>query len=271
MNKINEKTVSNQPDSNNEKPVLFVALGRQRCGKTVLLNSLLQIYSEKGACIDILNADTQNKTHTLSGFHKNVLSPETSNLAEQQEWIEHQITRLIKEKRDAILDVGGGKTAMQDLIVSFDLSGFARKVGMQLTVAYVIGPEPADLDYYTELSKTANFKPEACLIIFNEALVYGGRDPKKSFTAILKEPVILKAIEEGAELSFMPALPCMKDITDRKQLFKDYADGKPVSGFLESSPFDQMRTETWLNRDMSKFFSSFPRQWLPRLPEGVTL
>jgi hypothetical protein len=45
--------------------LLMVALGRQRVGKTALLNTIVQYFRAEGNEIEVWNADQQNRTHSL--------------------------------------------------------------------------------------------------------------------------------------------------------------------------------------------------------------
>ena len=49
-----------------QRPLLWVASGRQRVGKTTLLNAAVQYFRALGSHIEVWNADQQNRTHSLS-------------------------------------------------------------------------------------------------------------------------------------------------------------------------------------------------------------
>ena len=46
-----------------QRSLLWIALGRQRVGKTALLNAAVQYFRALGCHIEIWNADQQNRTH----------------------------------------------------------------------------------------------------------------------------------------------------------------------------------------------------------------
>ncbi len=52
------------------RPILTIAFGRQRVGKTALLNAMGQFYRERGCPVQIWNADQQNRSHSLSTFFR---------------------------------------------------------------------------------------------------------------------------------------------------------------------------------------------------------
>ena len=74
------------------QPVLIIAVGRQRVGKTTLLNVLIEMYRGLGAEIEVWNADLHNRTHTLSLFHKDALQPPNgTSVEDQKRWIEERV------------------------------------------------------------------------------------------------------------------------------------------------------------------------------------
>ena len=118
MGKIEAKQPSPQQAPEDERePVLLVAVGRQRVGKTTLLNALVEIYRKAGSDIEVWNADLHNRTHTLSLFHEDALSPRPgASIEDQRAWIEERVRSQVKHRRDVVLDVGGGLTALNTLV-----------------------------------------------------------------------------------------------------------------------------------------------------------
>ena len=121
MNKIaTDKLTQNgslsTPDLADRTPILFTAVGRQRVGKTALLNVMAQIYGAAGAEFDIWNVDLLNRSHSISAFFKDAASPASGGLEDQREWLQSRILGQVRSRRDAILDVGGGWTALHSLV-----------------------------------------------------------------------------------------------------------------------------------------------------------
>ena len=65
-------------------PVTFLAVGRQRVGKTTLLNGLAQAVQVRGGDPEIWNADLLNKSHSIASFHPQTLSPGHAQTTEQR-------------------------------------------------------------------------------------------------------------------------------------------------------------------------------------------
>ncbi|MGI4802256.1 MAG: hypothetical protein ACRYG8_51120 [Janthinobacterium lividum] len=252
------------------EPVTIPAIGRQRVGKTTFLNGLAQIALSKRADLDIWNADVLNRSHSLSTFHSHAVTPEQGSLAEQTGWIERQIMSQIESRRDAILDVGGGLTALHGLIDETPLAELMESTGVSLVAAYLVGTEAGDIDYLDELQSHKLFLPRKSLIILNEGLVTSGRLPKNAFAQILSHPVIKKARAGGAVPVFMPALSCMAQVTDRGLSFADFMNGIQKEGHPTTSIFDRARVRRWFELEFPAFLQSIPADYLPRLPDGVT-
>lgn len=259
------------PNPTDRAPVLFTAIGRQRVGKTALLNVMAQVYGEAGAELDIWNVDLLNRSHSISGFFDHAVSPPSGGLEDQREWLQARILEQVHSRRDAILDVGGGWTALHQLIDQMRIVDVLERRGINLTVAYLLGTEAADLDYLAQFQDKGNFMPPQTILVLNEGLVTTGREAHTAFRQILTHPVVLRATEEGAQVAFMPALGCMAAVTDRKMSFRDFADDKQVPGFPETSFFDQELVALWLEREMPRFLEEIPANWLPRLPEGRSI
>jgi hypothetical protein len=89
-------------------PILWTALGRQRVGKTVLLNTTAQYFRGLGNPLRVWNADQQNRTHTLSTFFPDAEEISGGGIEDSVSWMEGRIEDQIAHGYDAVLDVGGG-------------------------------------------------------------------------------------------------------------------------------------------------------------------
>jgi hypothetical protein len=252
------------------QPVLIITVGRQRVGKTTVLNVLIEVLRGLGAEIEIWNADLHNRTHTLSLFHRDALQPPAdTSMEDQKTWIEERVREMVIHRRDTVLDVGGGLTALNTLIEELRLVEMLERRGIRLVLMYVLGNERADLDYLERFAENGLFMPKAMLLVFNAGLLTSGRSAKTAFNALMEHDVVVKAATAGAEIVQMPALSCMAAVTDRGLSFGDFAAGKQVAGHAESSFFDQERVWLWLNREIPKFFLEIPPEWLPAVNQPI--
>jgi hypothetical protein len=247
-------------------PVLLIAVGRQRVGKTTLLNAIAQHYRAAGADLRVWNADLLNRTHSLSAFHPDALEAPAGSFDDTKAWIEERIGDQIARRYDAILDVGGGETALSRLALEVSLVEALEAQGIRPVAIHLLGPELADLDYLNASAETGLFAPEATILVMNEGLVTSGRSASFAFARVQEHPVVKRAVLKGAELVMMPALGCMAQVTDRGLGFAEMAAGAQAQGHGQTSFFDQARVARWWTKAMPEFFARLRPDWMPRLP-----
>lgn len=248
------------------KPVLLIAVGRQRVGKTTLLNALAQHFRTAGADLRIWNADLLNRTHSLSNFHPEALEAPIGSFDDTKAWIEARIGDQITHRYDAVLDVGGGETALNRLASEVSLVDALEAQGIRPVAIHLLGPELADLDYLNASAETGLFAPEATILVLNEGLVTSGRSASFAFARVQEHPVVKRAVMRGAQLAMMPALGCMAQVTDRGLGFAEMSNGAQAEGHERTSYFDQMRVARWWDKEMPEFFAHLRPEWMPRIP-----
>lgn len=250
------------------RPVLMMAVGRQRVGKTVFLNTGIQFFRKHGAEIEIWNADTLNASHSLSLFYDDVRMPGSARPEDVKTWIEGRFTDMVEKRYDAILDAGGGETPLSRLVDELPIVSTLEDEGIRVVLVHVLGPEMADLDYLSSFLKGRRFAPEATLLVLNEGLILSGRSPEAAFAEIKKHPVILSAMKNGAVTAGFPRLPCMADVTDRGLTFEDAMNGVAKNGQPPLSLFNKPRVRRWWTEEVVRFFKDdVPLLWLPEMPE----
>lgn len=242
---------------------LWAALGRQRVGKTAVLNTAAQYFLGLGCEIDVWNADQQNRTHSLSTFFPDAATPPIGSLADGKQWIEDRLAEQVRTRRHAVLDAGGGLTGFSALVDEIPLVGALGEQGIEVVGLFCVGPEQADLDYLEHFSDQGLFLPKATLIVLNEGLVLSGRSATAAFAAIKQNRAFKAALTGGAKVIMFPNLSCMSQVTDRGLTFAEAAAGAAKPGQEPLSFFDQARVNRWWTRDIPGFFGQFPPEWLP--------
>lgn len=252
------------------RALLWVALGRQRVGKTTLLNTAVQYFRNQGSDIEVWNADQQNRSHSLSTFFPDACIPPAGGLADGRFWIEGQMVHQLGRRSHAVLDAGGGWTGFSALIEDVPVIQALAEHGTDVIGLFCVGPEQADLDYLQQFADSGSFLPKATVIILNEGLVTSGRSAAGAFSAVLGSPVVAAAVKRGAQVIFMPALSCMAEVTDRGISFADASEGLVKPGQAPMSLFDPLRVKDWWTKKIPAFFSRFPPEWLPATVDGPT-
>jgi hypothetical protein len=254
---------------NAHRPLLLVALGRQRVGKTALLNTIVQYYRGLGSEIEVWNADQQNRTHSLSTFFPDADCPVGTNLSDSREWIEGKLRDQAERRYHAVLDAGGGFTGFTSLVEDVPVIDFLSAHGIDVIGLFCVGPEKADLDYLDSFAQTKAFMPKATMIVMNAGLVLSGRTPEPVFQPIVAHPTFREALSRGAEVAMFPSLTCMSAVTDRGLTFEEAAEGKLRPGQEPMSFFDPPRVREWWTKKIPVFLSQFPQGWLPAPQSAV--
>jgi hypothetical protein len=249
-------------------PILLVALGRQRVGKTAVLNTAVQYFRAQGNPIRVWNADQQNRSHTLSTFFADAEEVPNGGIEDGKAWIEDRIGDLIRHRYDAVLDVGGGATGFAKLVQEVPVLEAIEGSGVRVVGLFCVGPEKADLDYLQQFAEVDMFMPAASVIVMNGGLVTSGRSAAGAFKTILAHDTIRRAVGRGAQIAIMPALFCMAQVTDRGMTFVEALNGEAKGGAEPLSLFDRARVNRWWSRDVPEFFGQMPAEWLP-MPAGT--
>lgn len=246
-------------------PILFITIGRQRVGKTTVLNTIVQFVRARGGRFVVWNGDRLNRSYNLSLFHEDVLEPPSADFEEVKAWLEACIQDMVLHGYDAMLDIGGGETPLSRLMEEVPIVQSLERRGVRVVVAHVVGAERADLDYLEHFSGHQLITPEATLIVLNAGLVMSGRSAKSAFAAIRAHEVVAAAINEGAQITMMPLLSCMSQVTDRGLTFPEAAGGVVKPGQAALSFFDQERVAIWWEQAVPAFFAAIPPLWLPAM------
>ena len=162
---------------------LWVAVGRQRVGKTALLNTAVQYFRALGSHIEVWNADQQNRTHSLSTFFGDAATPPPGGLADAKLWIEQRLIDQGRHRYHAVLDAGGGWTGFSSLVEEVPVLAALGERGIDVIGLFCVGPEQADLDYLEHFADSEVFLPEATVIVLNAGLVLSGRSAIGAFRA----------------------------------------------------------------------------------------
>jgi hypothetical protein len=242
---------------------LIVVLGRQRVGKTTVMNACVQYCRALGGQIEVWNADQQNRTHTLSTFFADAAEPPAGGLADVQGWIEEQLSGLVRQGGNVALDAGGGLTGFSNLASEVPIVGTLEDLGIKIVALFCVGPEQADLDYLDQFAHADGLLPEATAIILNSGLVLSGRSSGGAFAAVRANGALRRAAGRGAKVFTFPGLPCMSEVTDRGIAFADAAVGLVKPGQDPMQLFDPVRVHRWWTKEIPTFFGKFPPGWLP--------
>ncbi len=245
------------------RPVLLIAAGRQRVGKTTFLNAVTQHLREHGSRAAIWNGDQMNVTNNLATFHDDVDQPASSDGNVVRDWLESRIGDIVERRYDAILDVGGGETEFSRLLREVNISEVLRAEGVRVVLASVMGPDQADVDYLASYLEHRLFSPEDVLMVLNSGLVVSGASVATAFAGVSRHPVVASALLGGAQSVFFPALTCMAAVTDRGLQFQQALSGMVRPGTTPLSFLDRQRVAIWWRKAVPGFFAEIDPLLLP--------
>ncbi len=270
MNKMTRVENPAVPAVTEQPPVAIWGLGRQRVGKTTFLTALLDTVRARGGTPEIWNADIQNQSSSLSVYYPEALVPRQRIQGEQRRWLEERIQAQLMHRQDAVLDIGGGATALQEVVDDGPIAELLASQGIRLTVVYVVGPDPADLDYLEDMQRRGLLLPDRSLIVLNGGLVPRGYDAGITFEPVFRHPVVAAALATGATAIVMPALSCMDEVVRQELSFTRYLDPASTGKHPPITPWNRMKVRKWVEQDFPASLRSIPPGWLPRLGAGET-
>jgi hypothetical protein len=253
-------------DQSGRKPVLMFVVGRQRVGKTVFLNVLAQYLRERGAECEIWDADIANASNNLSALHRRAKSPPSRDPEDSKTWLESQIDHVMRTRCDAMVDVGGGETALTRVITELPLADSLEEHGIRVVVVHVVGPDAADLDYLDTCEAGGLFAAPATLIVQNAGLVMTPGGVSAAFAAISDHKTVQRVKGRGGVVTRMPLLVCMLEVTKRKLGFVEAYEGKAGPDGTAIAFLDRVRVRKWWTTEVPEaLLGKVPAEWLPGL------
>ncbi len=248
-------------------PVLIVAVGRGRVGKTTFLNIMGQRFRERGARLEIWNVDPHGESGSIDAFFPDVRRPGYSGIDDRRGWLERAIEEQSATRHDVLLDVGGGDLVLQTMLHDLDLSTIAGTMGVRVVIAQLLGPIVADIDHFDASllgsGVNGNGGKVEMLFVMNAGLIRGDTSPLKAFEPLFASPPIVEAMAKGAAVTMLPQLRCLDAVLERGLTFRDASDRKTPAGVAPLSIFDVSRVYKWWTEDLDTMFSRIPADWLP--------
>jgi len=240
---------------------LFVFLaGRGGAGKTLLLRWIVERAIAAGRLLVIADGDRTNRSLPL--FLDGVLTPNGADDATVWRWLEAIITRMVADRFNLVLDLGGGDLVLKRIALELALQSLLEASGIAPVVLHLLSPELESLAYLAALEENGLFAPERTALILNEGLVPIGHGNDETVFAAVREHKIFKAaIRRGAVPIVMPRLKPAFEINAQHLLFADAAAAKTKEGAPPLGVFDRQRTLLWLAA-MEKAFEPITA-WLP--------
>ena len=207
--------------------------------------------------------DPQNRS--LATWFSGVMQPDTNDGAQTAKWLMDFLDYVMEQKASAILDFGGGDTALAKLVHEApDLDAMMNAAGVTPIACYMVGPRVEDLSSLDSLER-AGFQPSATLIVLNEGRVDSTMSREEAFARVLRHSVFKQALERGALALWMPRLEpeVAADIEGRRLTFGQARDGQvpPDAKFGPIGGFKRSMVRRWLEAMEHEFTPV--ASWMP--------
>ena len=199
------------------KPKVWFAIGPGRSGKTMLLRWAAEMTANQGGSAIVAAADPQNRS--LKNYLEGVAEPPTNDAVATSRWLEALLRHVMDEKASAMVDLGGGDTALHKLLAMVpDLAESLEGAGVAPVAIYTLGPRVDDLAALASF-EALGFQPAATVLVRNEGLADATTDRADAFARILRHSAYRGAVERGAVEVWMPRLdPAVVQELEAKRL-----------------------------------------------------
>jgi hypothetical protein len=232
-----------------DKPKIWFVIGPGRSGKTMLTRYAAEMCITRGAAPIMVAADPQNRS--LKNY-MDVHEPPTNDAAATSRWLESLLRHTMEEKASALVDLGGGDTALHKLLAAIPtLATDLDEAGIAPVAVYTLGPRVDDLASLGSF-EAMGFQPTATAIVCNEGLADLTVDREDAFARVLRHSAYRKAVDRGAISLWMPALTpaeLVQEIEAKRISFVQARDAiSPASRKVAPlAPFDRSRVRKWLD------------------------
>lgn len=237
-------------------PRLIFVVGRGKTGKTTLLRWMAEVALD--ADRPFLMADIDPTNASFSSYFADVARPATHDPVEVRAWLQRFIGYAVENKTTALVDLGGGDTALRSLLTEMpSLFDDVEAAGLRVIAYYMCGPQPDDLAPIITLS-SHGFLPANRALVFNEGVADAGLPRLQAFAEILRHPIVADEIKAGTLALWMPRLFAAAAVENSRASFADARDGKAARPV---NMFDRARVRAWLVAMAQRF--SGVASWMP--------
>jgi len=244
------------------KPKVLFVIGPGGTGKTAEVRWIGWRMAEAGREA-LLAALDPNRS--LATWFDGVEMPPTSDGTQTARWLRELLGFLMQQPSSAVLDFGGGDTALAKLIdLAPAIAATMEAAGVIPVALYMVAPRQDDLASLESL-EAAGFQPKATAIVLNEGRVDSTMARDEAFARVLRHSTFRAAVARGAVPVWMPRLEpeVMQEIEGKRLTFGQARDGFVPDGktFAPIGGFERSMVNRWLER-MEQEHEPI-RSWLP--------
>jgi hypothetical protein len=239
-----------------DKPKLIFVIGRGKTGKTTFLRWVAEHALDRDR--PFLMADIDPTNASFSSYFPDVSRPSGHDPVEVRSWVQRFIGYAVENKTTALIDLGGGDTALRSLLSEMpSLLAEVEAAGLAVVAYYMCGPQPDDLAPLVTLA-SHGFAPKSRALIFNEGVSDAGLPRLQAFAEIQAHLVVQDKVKAGALVLWMPRLFAAAAVENSRAGFAQARDGDASRPF---NMFDRARVKSWLTTMTQRF--SGVASWMP--------
>ena len=205
-------------------------------------------------------ADGDARSKTLAGIFPDATFPATEELPDVKAWLNTVLNSMVKEKRSAVLDLGGGDRVLMEYGRDLRLVEFCQRRGIEPLALYFLGPEEEDLKHVLAIWDAGYFRPKRTLLVLNEGVIREGRTVSGAFEKTLSHPGFEKMLQAGAVAILMQRLACMDLVKASGAGFYAAASGE---GDKPLDPVEEFMVGDWIEDLEGKREKAGTVVWLP--------
>ena len=227
------------------KPKILFLMGQQGAGKTTWARWVGERAEQRDSDTPPVLVSVDHVNRDLALYHRQTLQPKGSEPAFVVAYLEKLFSRLLELKRSAVIDFGGGDTAMLTLLAQTPgLHTMLEEGGVEPVALYFLSPRVNDLIPVAAMER-AGFRPRATALMLN----IGRTDPSKPveewFSNIRRQPEYKAVVERGAVEVWFPKLHAAVAVEQRKIGFWAATNN---AGPNPLGIFDHRRVSDWLGQ-----------------------
>jgi hypothetical protein len=245
------------------KPKALFLIGPGGTGKTTLARWIGWQMAQGSRSALMAALDPQNRS--LATWFTGVETPPSSDGAQSARWLRDLLKYVMDQKQSAMLDFGGGDTALARLVETApDFASALSEAGVEPVAIYTLAPRQDDLVVLESL-EALGFKPAATALVLNEGRVDSTLSRDEAFARVLRHSAFRGAVGRGAVPIWMPRLEpeVAQEIEGKRLQFGQARDGQVPTGakFAPIGGFERSMVRRWLDR-MDMEFAPI-KTWLP--------
>jgi hypothetical protein len=209
------------------KPKLIFVGGLGQVGKTTVCRILAErSLDREGAAL--VSVDPNNRE--FPRFFTGTLQPSSRDRDVIDAYLDRFIAGLLANPSNAIIDFGGGDTALPGLVHRMpSLEQRLADAGITLVMVYPLSGRQDDLVPMNDLARMG-FRPQCTTIVLNHIHFKKTESHEAAFRLTTAHPVYKAAIEAGSVPVWLPYLSSAALVRDRHILFADAIAGRMPEG-----------------------------------------